>query len=101
MSFCPRDGIDYDALVGRAMPYTPSAPRTREAGAVPENLQLVKLLDTTPAGEIAVPEGQTIRSIKAKMRRASKRAGVEIRIWEENGTIHFERLEPMRQEGAA
>jgi GGDEF domain-containing protein len=101
MAFCPRDGIDYETLVDRAMPYTPPAPRAREAGSVPESLQLVKLLDTTPAGEIAVPEGQTIRSIKAKMRRASKRAGVEIRIWEENGTIHFERLEPMRQEGAA
>jgi hypothetical protein len=35
------------------------------------------------------------------MRRASRRAGVEIRIWEENGAIHFERQEHMRQEGAA
>ncbi|HEY7465098.1 MAG TPA: diguanylate cyclase [Dehalococcoidia bacterium] len=101
MAFCPRDGIDYETLIDRATPYTPSAPQARDAGSVPESLQLVRLLDTTPAGEIAVPEGQTIRGVKAKMRRASKRAGVEIRIWEENGTIHFERLEPLRQEGAA
>jgi GGDEF domain-containing protein len=101
MAFCPRDGVDYETLIDRAAPYTPAAPRPHDTGSVPESLQLVKLLDTTPAGEITVPEGQTIRSVKAKMRRASKRAGVEIRIWEENGAIHFERLEPLRQEGAA
>ncbi|HLG10822.1 MAG TPA: diguanylate cyclase [Dehalococcoidia bacterium] len=101
MAFCPRDGIDYESLVDRAEPYTPKATRAREPGALSPNLQLVKLIGSTPAGEIAVPEGQTVRSTKAKMRRASKRAGVDIRIWDENGMIHFERQEAMRQEGAA
>ncbi len=100
MALCPRDGIDYETLVDRAQIYTLPAPSARESGTV-ASLQLVQFLGTTPSGEIPVAEGQTVRGTKAKMRRASKRAGVEIRIWEENGMIHFERQEPMRQEGAA
>jgi GGDEF domain-containing protein len=101
MAFCPRDGLDYESLVDRAQVYTPGAAHPHESAAVESNLQLVKLLGATPAGEVTVPEGQTVRGTKAKMRRASRRAGVEIRIWEENGAIHFERQEHMRQEGAA
>jgi GGDEF domain-containing protein len=101
MAFCPRDGLDYEALAGRAEPYTPGLPRTNESAAPGGNLQLLKLLGESPAGEIPVPAGQTMRSAKAKLRRASRRAGIDIRIWEENGAVHFERLEPMRQEGAA
>jgi hypothetical protein len=50
------------------------------------------LVKDAPYGEVALEEGQTVRSAKSKLRRASKRAGVEIRIWEANGAIHFERL---------
>ena len=101
MALCPRDGLEYETLVDRAQPYTPSLPKARETGAASSNLQLVKLLGASPAGEIAVAQGQTLRSAKAKLRRASRRAGVDIRIWEENGALHFERQEPLRQEGAA
>jgi GGDEF domain-containing protein len=105
MALCPRDGIDYESLVERAIPYEPGASsvtQTSEPEPAPANIiQLAHLLGTQPTGEIAVPEGQTVRGTKAKMRRASKRAGVDVRIWEENGMVHFERLEPMRQEGAA
>ena len=64
-------------------------------------MQLVQLVKTAPYGEIALRDGETVRNTKTKLRRASKRAGVDLRIWDENGAIHFERLASSQQRGAA
>ena len=101
MALCPRDGTDYETLVRRARVFKPP-PSSKVKKKPSAGLQLVNLLGSTPAGEVTVPEGGTVRATKAQLRRASKRAGVDIRIWEESGAIHFERApESIRQEGAA
>jgi hypothetical protein len=62
---------------------------------------MVDLVKTSPYGEVPIPEGQTLRNTKAKLRRASKQAGVDIRIWQANGVLHFERLADTPQRGVA
>jgi GGDEF domain-containing protein len=102
VALCPRDGTDFDALIEQAQPFDPEAviaPQPAEAAAS-ESVSLVQMLGTLPSGEIEVLDGQTVSSTKAKVRRASKRADVEVRIWEEDGTIHFERLNAWHEEGA-
>jgi hypothetical protein len=61
----------------------------------------LQLISTEPSGEVPVLEGQTIAAAKSKVRRAAKRAGIELRVWEESGAIHFERQEALEQEGVA
>ena len=101
LALCPGDGMDYDALVARARVFAPPPGGNGASAAVSGGLPLVQLLGTTISGEIAVPQGQTVRGTKAKIRRASRRAGVELRIWEENGAVRFERIEAVPQESTA
>jgi len=96
----PDDGFDFDALYEKAEVFTPTEPAPKAVEEPSSHLQLVQLVKTEAYGEVAVPEGQTTRNTKSKLRRASKRAGVDIRIWEENGAIHFERV-ASSQRGAA
>jgi GGDEF domain-containing protein len=102
-ALAPDQGFDYDALCEAAEEFTPVEPVSK--AAVEEgpstHLQLVQLIKNAPYGEVGVPEGQTSRNTKTKLRRAAKRAGVDIRIWEANGTIHFERIEKAQQRGVA
>jgi GGDEF domain-containing protein len=99
----PDQGFDFDALYEAAEEFTPSEPAPKLVAEPSTHLQLVQLVKDTPYGEVALQEGQTARSAKLKLRRASKRAGVEIRIWEADGAIHFERLagSPQQQRSVA
>jgi hypothetical protein len=62
---------------------------------------LAQLIEDASSGEVAVAEGQTIRGTKARLRRASKYCGINIRIWEEDGVIRFEHQEKVQQRGVA
>jgi diguanylate cyclase (GGDEF)-like protein len=95
-------GFDFDALYEAAEVFTPQEPVAKAPVAEPSTqLQLVKLIKSAPYGEVPVAEGQTMRGTKSKLRRAAKRAEVEVRIWEADGVVHFERLASGQQRGVA
>jgi diguanylate cyclase (GGDEF)-like protein len=101
-AMAPAQGFDYDALYEAAEAFTPYDPAPPKPARQPsDHLQLVQLVKNFPYGEVAVAEGQTTRNTKAKLRRAAKRAGVPIRIWEADGVLHFERLAATQQRGVA
>lgn len=97
----PDHGLDFDALYEAAEAFTPAEPVAKPVEEPSSHLQLIQLVKTTPYGEVPIPEGQTLRNTKSKLRRASKRAGINIRIWEANGVLHFERLAGAPQSGVA
>ena len=101
MAHCPGDGMDYESLAERAQPFAPEEQHEDEPDSVSTGLTLLSLVESSASGEVAVPEGQNVRNTKAKLRRAAKRAGVDLRIWDDDGVVRFERLEPIRREGAA
>jgi GGDEF domain-containing protein len=101
-AMAPDQGFDFGALyeVAEAFaPYDPAPPKPSKQPS--DHLQLVQLVKNFPYGEVAVAEGQTARNTKAKLRRAAKRAGVPVRIWEAEGVLHFERLAATQQRGVA
>jgi GGDEF domain-containing protein len=100
-AMAPDQGFDFDALYEAAEVFTPEKPVTKPVEEPSSHLQLVQLVKNSPFGEVPIPDGQTPRNAKTKLRRASKRAGVDIRIWEANGVLHFERLAGSQQRGVA
>jgi GGDEF domain-containing protein len=100
-AMAPDQGFDFDALYEAAEVFTPEEPSAMPAEEPSSHLQLVQLVKTSPYGEIPMPDGQTTRNMRSKLRRAAKRAGVDVRIWEANGVMHFERLAGQQQRGAA
>jgi hypothetical protein len=100
MAICPRDGLDQDTLIKNAVPFTPGMSRVVPLESA-NSAQLAELLESEVSGRVPLSEGQTARSTKARLRRASKRAGVSVKLWEEDGAIHFERLEHLRSEESA
>jgi GGDEF domain-containing protein len=100
-ALAPDQGFDYDALYEAAEIFVPEEPVARPVQEPSTHLQLVQLIKNEPYGEVPIPEGQTLRNTKSKLRRASKRAGVDVRIWEANGILHFERLANGQQRGVA
>ena len=89
----PDQGFDFDALYTAAEGFIPEEPIARPVEQPSSHLQLAQLVKASPYGEVPITDGQTIRSGKAKLRRAAKRAGVEIRVWDADGALHFERLD--------
>lgn len=90
LAMIPEDGIDYEGLYAKAEAFTPSEPA---AGLQkPEQARLVELLQASPFGEISLEHGQSAGIAKSKLRRASKQAGIDIRVWEQDGAVRFERL---------
>jgi len=100
-AIAPGQGLDFDSLYEAAEAFTPEDAAARPAQAVSTHLQLVQLVKTAPYGEVPIVEGQTPRNTRSRLRRAAKRAGVDIRVWEANGAIHFERLATSKKRGAA
>jgi GGDEF domain-containing protein len=88
----PEHGLDFDELYEKAEAFAPSEPAPKPAEEHSTAGQLEQMVKTALNGEIAIQTGESVRSAKSKLRRASKRAGVDIRIWDENGAVHFERL---------
>jgi GGDEF domain-containing protein len=100
-AMAPDQGLDFDALYEVAEAFTPQDTAAKPVQEPSTHLQLVQLVKSSPYGEVPVPDGQTTRNTKSKLRRAAKRAGVDVRIWEADGTIHFERLAGQSQRGVA
>jgi diguanylate cyclase (GGDEF)-like protein len=100
-ALAPDDGFDFDTLYEKAEVFTPSEPAPKSVEEPSSHLELVKLVKSAPYGEIAIREGESVRNTKTKLRRASKGAGVDLRIWDEDGAIHFERLASAQHRGAA
>lgn len=100
-ALAPDQGFDFDALYEAAEAFTPQEPVAKPAEQPSTHLQLVQFVKNSPFGEVPIPEGQPARNTKTKLRRASKRAGIEVRIWEAAGVVHFERLASSQQRGVA
>ena len=90
-ALAPDQGFDLDALSEAAEAFIPQEPISKPVEEAATHPELVQLIKRSPYGEIKVPEGQTVHNTKSKLRRASNSAGIEIRIWEANGLLHFER----------
>jgi diguanylate cyclase (GGDEF)-like protein len=100
-AIAPEDGLDFDELSAKATEFTPSQPASKPQVEPSTHLELVQMVKTAPDGEVAIRDGESVRGAKTKLRRAAKRAGVDIRIWDENGAIHFERLASSQQHKVA
>ena len=100
-ALAPDQGFDFDALYEAAETFSPRKPVARPTEEPSPHLQLTQLVKNSPYGEVPIPEGETARNTKTKLRRASKRAGTAIRVWEADGAVHFERLADSPQRGVA
>ena len=49
-------------------------------------------VETGDAGELELEPGETVRSVKVRLRRASSRLGVELDIWDASGKVYFRRV---------
>ncbi len=101
-ALAPDQGFDFQALSEAAEVFIPQKPVSKATVDTPStHPELVQLVKSSPYGEVPIAAGQTTRSAKTKLRRASKSAGIEVRIWEAAGVLHFERVEGQVQSGVA
>ncbi len=54
---------------------------------------LGELLTEQAAGEVALKPEETFAQARARVRRASKRAGINVKVWEVDGALRFERVD--------
>jgi len=95
VAVCPDDGEDVESLLDKAQ-RTPST----EMGKVADIRRgsqrqpfatIVQTLKARESGEFLLAEGQTVARLKTTLRRAAKRAGLELTIWAEGNRVHFKR----------
>jgi hypothetical protein len=100
MAICPRDGLDFDSLFAAAgvLDDEPALLRLDGAASV---ANIAAMLPELTSGEIQLAEGQTAAAAKSKIVRAAKRAGIRVRVWEEHGSVWFERTEVAAAEDVA
>ncbi len=71
-------------------------PPSRASRAVREQQlkfdNFVREVDVGDAGELDLEPGETVRSVKVRLRRASSRLGVDLEIWDANGKVYFRRV---------
>jgi hypothetical protein len=48
-------------------------------------------------GELQPAEGENMRGIKVRLRRAASRLGSEIEIWDANGNVYFQTTKRRRR----
>jgi GGDEF domain-containing protein len=95
LAVCPGDGMNLLELLANARPFPGSEPAPVPQASKPRrsNDALVRLLRTSQSGIVPMDEGQTIVQLKARVRRASLRALVKVKVWEEDELLYFERIE--------
>jgi hypothetical protein len=54
--------------------------------------EFVRKIDTTDVGDLELEDGENIRSVKVRLRRASSRLGIDLDIWDANGHVYFRRV---------
>jgi GGDEF domain-containing protein len=117
LAMCPRDGLELETLLIKARASQAAGElevadeRYYQADAEVEDtsraavpiedklpvpatvIDLVQVLANKSSGELPIEEGSSARTVKATLRRASRKAGVELKIWERDGVIFFERID--------
>jgi hypothetical protein len=100
MAAFPREGQDLETLVERARRTLSAELPEQLAGANDTRRRYAEILhavSTEPSGQLPVEAGETARGLKVKLRRAAKRAGVELSIWERAGTVYYAYKTPVEQ----
>jgi hypothetical protein len=71
-------------------------PPSRSSRAVREQQQkydeFVRQIDATDVGDLELEQGENVRSVKVRLRRASSRMGVDLDIWDVNSHVYFKRV---------
>jgi len=96
LAVCPDAGLELDQLLSAAADIDSRPPAAAEPA--PAAIDLASRLRHETAGEIAIEEGETVKSARSKLRKAAKQAGVHVRVWEANGAIRFERVPSSKPE---
>ena len=65
----------------------------------------IQAVSVSDVGELILDPAESARSVKVRIRRAAKRLGAEIQIWDANGNVYFSRAAKRgrrrgRQDGA-
>ncbi len=79
---------------------------SRASRAVREQQQkyddFVRGIDLNEVGDLELEQGDNLRSVKVRLRRASSRLGLDLDIWDANGRVYFKRVakrgRPRRQQ---
>jgi hypothetical protein len=95
MAVSPGDGEDAESLLDKAR-RSPLTGMARVVEIRPESQReafaaIVETLLARESGEFLLAEGQTAAKLKATLRRAAKRAGLELAIWVVGNRVHFKR----------
>lgn len=95
LAICPKDGSEFDDLLASARVYK-IAEGQRTVEMVKEQsspIDLAERVAKETSGRLQIEIGETARSLKLKLRRASRKAGVDLKIWEKDGFVLFERTD--------
>jgi GGDEF domain-containing protein len=92
----PQDGDEADALTEAALTRDGAAsediPETAEAVEAPRAQSYAEIIENLAPGEaseVAVEAPDTAKLVKQRLRRAAKRAGVALTVWDDDGRVCF------------
>ena len=54
--------------------------------------EFVRRIEVSDVGDLELDQGENLRSVKVRLRRASSRLGLDIDIWDANGRVYFRRV---------
>jgi hypothetical protein len=54
--------------------------------------EFVRRIDTNEVGDLELDNGENVRSVKVRLRRASTRVGADLEIWDVNGHVYFRKV---------
>ena len=95
LAVCPLDGMDVDSLYRVARPIDVNEqlePPDRLEDRHPQQ-SLPKLLASRASGEMPIRAQETASQAKARLRRASRRAGITLNVWQQDNVLRFERVQ--------
>jgi GGDEF domain-containing protein len=103
-ALCPDDGADLQGLLNQAgipanekIAETPALPEAAPSNSYAHILAKVRCEDR---GQFAPQEGETLRALKLRLRKASREAGCGLKVWEADGFVFFERTHPVERSAA-
>lgn len=95
LAVCPDAGLELNHLLTEAVSID-AAPVP--AGPPSSPIDLLDRLRSEASGEVIIEAGETAKSARNRLRKAARKAGVQIRIWESDGALRFERVSPAAPE---
>ena len=93
LAMCPPDGSDVASLLAAAQAVDLNEPVALHSRIRRKTQPLGELLTEQAAGEVALKPEETFAQARARVRRASKRAGINVKVWEVDGALRFERVD--------